>query len=127
CRLSLRDALPILAVVVVAPALAPQIGRLDRRHQDLERAGAVLLLADDLVHLVEHALAQWKPRKASGRLLPDHAGAQHQPVRGDFGLARILLQDGQEITGQTHEESVRKETARPRWESRGRAETACAS
>ena len=41
------DAQHLLAVGVVAPALAPEIGRLDRRHQDLDGAGAVLLLAHD--------------------------------------------------------------------------------
>ena len=46
------DAQHLLAVVVVAAAFAPEIGRLDGRHQDLERAGAVLLLAHDLLDLV---------------------------------------------------------------------------
>ena len=42
------DAQHLLAIVVVAPALAPQVGRLDRRHQHFDGAGAVLLLAHDL-------------------------------------------------------------------------------
>ena len=29
--------------------------------------------------------------KLPGRLLADHAGAQHQPVRDDLGLARSSL------------------------------------
>ena len=33
------------------------------------------------------------------RGLPDHAGAQHQPVRDDLRLGRVLLQRGQEISG----------------------------
>ena len=41
------DAQHLLAVGLVAPALAPQIGRLDGRHQQFDRAGAVLLLAHD--------------------------------------------------------------------------------
>ena len=42
------DAQHLLAVGLVAPALAPQVGRLDGRHQQLDGAGAVLLLAHDL-------------------------------------------------------------------------------
>ena len=45
------DAQHLLAVVVVAAAFAPEVGRLDGRHQDFERAGAVLLLAHDLLIL----------------------------------------------------------------------------
>ena len=45
--MAVPDAQHLLAVVLVAPAFAPQIGRLDRRHQQLDRAGAVLLLAHD--------------------------------------------------------------------------------
>src|SRR5690606_189932 len=98
--LSLHDALPIF---VVAPALDPQVRRLDGRHQDLQRAGAVLLLADDLADLVEHPLAERQPGKAAGSLLADHARPQHEPVRDDLGLPGVFLQDGQEVTRQSHE------------------------
>jgi hypothetical protein len=40
--------------------------------------------------------------------LPDHAGAQHQAVRDDFGFARILFEYGQEIARQPHFASVKK-------------------
>ena len=99
------DAQHLLAVVVVPPALAPQIRRLDRRHQDLDGAGAVLLLAHDLGDPGEHALAKRQPRIDAGRLLPDHAGAQHQPMGDDLGFLRRLTQDRQEITGQAHRQS----------------------
>jgi hypothetical protein len=42
------------------------------------RAGAVLLLAHDLLDLLQHPQAQRQPGIDAGRLLPDHAGAQHQ-------------------------------------------------
>ena len=100
--LPVLDAQHLLAVVVVAAALAPELGRLDRRHQDFERAGAVLLLAHDPADLVEHALAERQPGEAALPLLADHAGAQHQPVRDDLGFARILFEDGQEIARQPH-------------------------
>ena len=82
--------------------LAPQVGGLDRRHQQLDRAGAVLLLADDPVNLVEHTFSERQPGVDAGRLLSDHAGAQHQPVRDDLGFLGSFSQDRQEITGQPH-------------------------
>ena len=73
-----------------------------RRHQQFDRAGAVLLLAHDGADLVQHAEAQRQPGVDAGRLLTDHAGAQHQPVRDDLRLLRRFLQDGQEIAGEAH-------------------------
>ena len=109
------DAQHLLAVVVVASALAPQIRGLDGRHQQLDRAGAVLLLAHDLADLVEHAQAERQEGINPGRLLPHHAGAQHQPMRDDLGLLRRLAQDRQEIAGQAHGRLRRRfvGTARP--------------
>ena len=96
------DAQHLLAVGVVAPALAPQVGRLDGRHQQLDRAGAVLLLAHDLLDLFEHAQAERQERINAGRLLAHHAGAQHQPMRDDLRLFRGFAQDRQEIAGKAH-------------------------
>ena len=101
------DAQHLLAVVVVAPGFAPEISRLNGRHQDLDRAGAVLLLADDGADLVQHPDAERQPGVAARRLLPDHAGAQHQPMRDDFRLFRRLLQNGEEVTGKTHGSGLR--------------------
>ena len=96
------DAQHLLAVGVVAPALAPQVGRLDRRHEKLDGAGAVLLLAHDLDDLLQDAEAERQEGIDAGRLLAHHAGAQHQPVRDDLRLFRGLTQDRQEIAGQAH-------------------------
>ena len=96
------DAQHFRTVGVVAAALAPEVGELQRRHQQFQRAGAVLLLADDLLDLLQHPKAQRQPGIDAGRLLPHHAGAQHQPVRDDLGLFRILFQDGQKKPRQSH-------------------------
>ena len=106
---AVADAQHLLAVGVVAPGLAPQIGRLDRRHEDLDGAGAVLLLADDGVDLVEDAQAERQPGIDAGRLLPDEPGPQHQPVRDDLGLLRGVPQDRQEITAETHQDAFWQE------------------
>ena len=92
----------LLAVVLVATALLPELGRLDRRHQGLVRAGRVHLLAHDLLDPAQHAKAERQPAVDAGRALPDHAGAQHELMRDDLRLARHLPQEGQEISRQTH-------------------------
>src|SRR3984885_12863774 len=106
------DAQHLLAVVVVASGFAPEISRLNGRHQDLDRAGAVLLLADDGADLVQDPDAERQPGVAARRLLPDHAGAQHQPMRDDFRLFRRLLQNGEEVTGKTHGSGLRGDANR---------------
>ena len=82
------DAQHFLAVGVVATALTPQVGGLDGRHQQFDGAGTVLLLAHDVADFLQHAETERQEGVNAGRLLPQHAGAQHQPVRDDFGLFR---------------------------------------
>jgi hypothetical protein len=101
------DAQHLLAIGFVAAGFAPEVGRLDGGHQHLDGAGAVLLLAHDGVDLVEDFQAQRQPGVDAGRFLPDHAGAQHQAVRDDLGLLRILAKDGQEVAGKAHRSSSR--------------------
>ena len=96
------DAQHLLAVGVVAAALPPQVGRLDGRHQKLDGAGAVLLLAHDLADLLQHPKPERQEGIDAGGLLADHAGAQHQPVRGDLRFLRGFAQDRQKETGQAH-------------------------
>ena len=100
--LAILDTQHLLAVVVVTAALAPKVRRLDGRHQDFQRACAVLLLANDAADLVQNQLAQRQPGKAALPLLADHARAQHQPMRDDLGLSRIFFENGQEVARQTH-------------------------
>ena len=49
--MAVADAQHLLAVDLIAAAFAPDLGRLDGRHEQFERAGAVLLLAHDLLDL----------------------------------------------------------------------------
>ena len=96
------DAQHLRAVGVVAAAFAPEVGELQRRHQQFQRAGAVLLLANDLLDLLQHPEAERQPGIDAGCLLPDHARAEHQPVRDDLRLFRILFQNRQEKSRQSH-------------------------
>ena len=99
------DAQHLLAVGLVAPAFLPEVGRLDGRHQQFDGAGAVLLLAHDLLDLLQHPQPERQEGIDAGRLLPHHAGAQHQPVGDDLGLLRGLSQNRQEVAGQAHRKS----------------------
>ena len=96
------DAQHLLAVIFVAPRLAPQIGRLNGRHQHLLGTGPVLLLAHDLLDALEDAETQGQPGIDAGARLAHHAGAQHQPVGDDLRLRRRLLERGQEILRAPH-------------------------
>ena len=81
------------AISIIAPRLPPQVGGLDRRHQHFDGTSAILLLANDLFDLGEHAPAQRQPGIDARRSLADHAGAQHQLVRNHLGIARGFLED----------------------------------
>ena len=93
----------LLAIGLVAAAFAPEVGGLDGRHQKLDGAGPVLLLADDAADLVEDAQSERQEGIDAGGLLADHAGPQHEPVGRDLGLFGRLAQNGQEIAGKAHE------------------------
>jgi hypothetical protein len=100
------DAQHLGTVGVVAARLAPQVGQLQGRHQQLDGPGPVHLLADDLLDLVEHLQAQRQPGVDARRLLADHARAQHQLVRDDLGVGGGFFQNGQEIARQAHGRDV---------------------
>ena len=103
------DAQHLLAVILVAAALLPQLGRLDRRHQDLVGAGGIHLLAHDLLDPAEHAQPERQPAVDARRALPDHPGAQHQLMRDDLRIRRGFLEQGQEVSGPAHQASARRE------------------
>ena len=86
---------------VLAPAarLLPQLRRLHHRHHQLERAGAVHLLADDALDLLQHPQAQRQPAVQPRRQAPDEPGAQHQLVADDLRLGGGLLHGVDRDTG----------------------------
>ena len=96
------DAQHLGPVGVVAAAFAPQLGRLKRRHQHFLRAGAVLLLAHDLLDLLEHAKAERQPGVDAGGGLADQPGAKHQLVADDLGVGRAFLEDREKGSGPAH-------------------------
>src|SRR6185312_5984497 len=101
-----------LAIGIVAATFAPEIRRLQRRHEQLQGACPVLLLLDDALHLHQHLVAERQPGIASGRLLLEHASAQHELVRDDLRLLGCLLEEGEEVLAQPHGNSRRSMSSR---------------
>jgi len=72
----------------------------------VERAGAK---GGDLLDLGKHPLTERQPGIDPGARLANHPGAQHQPVRDDLRLARVLADQRQKILGKTHGSSPGQE------------------
>ncbi len=102
------DAQHLRAVIAVAPALLPDLRRLDRGHQKLDGARPVLLLANDLLDLFQNAKAQRQPRINPGARLADHARPEHEPVGDDFRLFGIVAQNREEIAAESHLSAPRR-------------------
>jgi len=85
------EAQQLRPVFLPPPRLAPQLGRLHRRHQHLLRAGTVHLFANDALHLAQYIDTGGQPVVDSRGHLADEAGAQHQLVADDFGVGGDFL------------------------------------
>ena len=68
---AVADAEHFLSVIIIAPAFAPQLRRLDGRHQDLLRPGAVLFFAHNLFNAAQHAQPRRQPGINARRGLAD--------------------------------------------------------
>src|SRR5580658_2384963 len=96
------DAQQLRSVLGPAPRLLPQLRRLDHRHHQLERPGAVHLLADDAFDFLQRAQAHGQPAVKSGREPPDEPRAQHQLVADDLSLCGGLLGGVDRVLRQPH-------------------------
>ena len=96
------DAQHFLAVIIIASALAPKIGRLQGRHQHRNMACPHLLFMHDRLDPLENLITQRKPAIDPRAGLFDHACAQHQAVACNLRLGGRFFQDRQEIAGQAH-------------------------
>jgi hypothetical protein len=104
--MAVADPQHLLAVGLVTSALPPQLGGLNGRHQQFNRAGAILFFAHDGADLLQRPKAERQEGVYAGGLLAHHAGTQHQPVRSDFRFFRRFTQSRQEVAGAAHEFSV---------------------
>ena len=87
------DAQHFLPIVVIAPAFAPKVGRLQRWHQHRNMPSLLLLFVNNVFQLAQHFKAQRQPGVYSRTGLADHARAQHKTVRGDLRFAWCLFQN----------------------------------
>ena len=90
------------ADLVVAPGLAPQVGRVHDRHLHLLPADGVDLLADDLLDPLLHPKAERQERVDAGSELAQVAAAHEQPMRRHLGIGRVVAQGGEEETREAH-------------------------
>src|SRR6185436_10076823 len=80
------------AEFVPTPAFLPQLGRLHRRHDQLDRAAAIHLFAHDALDLTQYSQYERHPGVQSAAELPDQAGAQHELVADELSLGGGFFQ-----------------------------------
>ena len=85
-----------------AAGLLPKVDRRQRRHVQLDGAGGVHFLADDLLGLAQGAVAQREVRVGPGHHLADQSGPQHQDVAGDLRPFGRFFHRGNERLGPAH-------------------------
>jgi hypothetical protein len=100
--LAVLEAQELRSVPVPAPALLPQLRRHRGRQQHLLRARAVHLVADDVLHLLQHPPAQRQKGVHAGGDPADETAADHEHVAHDLSVRGALLQGGHERAGKTH-------------------------
>lgn len=99
---AILEAQQLVAHLVPAAGLLPQLARLHHRHQHLHRAGGVHFLTHDLLDLADHAQTHGHVRIEARAKLLDHAGTHHQLVRDDLRVSGRFLERGNEELGRFH-------------------------
>ena len=100
--MTILEAQELGPVLVPASRLLPEFGRLDDRHEELDRAGAIHFLAHDGFDLAQHAQSQRHPGIDPGGQPLDHAGAQHQAMAGELGFGGSFLERRQKKPRYVH-------------------------
>src|SRR6266446_4424956 len=90
----------LASVLLPAPALPPELGRDDGRHQDLLRAGAVHFISHDVFEAAHGAEPERQEVVDAARHLPHHARAHEQLVAHHLGIGRILPQRRHQEAGE---------------------------
>ena len=89
-------------VLLPTARFLPELGRLDGGHEHLERAGAVHLLADDLLDLAQRAQTERRPGVDAGGEAADEPRSQHELVADDLGFGGRLLGGVDRVSGPAH-------------------------
>ena len=108
------------ALAVLGPAVGGLVGLLGQQRREVHFLGADggHFLADDRLHLAQHAQPQRKPGVDARGGPADVPGADQEPVAGHLGVGGIFTQGAQEQLGESkdHWVSIRF------WEGAGKAE-----
>ena len=107
------------ALAVLGPAVGGLVGLLGQQRREVDFLGADggHFLADDRLHLAQHAQPQRQPGVDARGGAADVPGADQQPVAGHLGVGGIFAQGAQEQLGESkdHWVSIRF------WEGAGQA------
>ena len=97
------EAAHLWADLVVAPSLAPEVGRVHDRHQHLLRTDRIHLFTDHLGDAHVDAHAEWEERVDSSAQRPNVASAQQEAVRGHLRVGGVLPKGREEEFTHAHE------------------------
>jgi hypothetical protein len=78
--------------LIVPARFPPDIGGVNDRHQHFLAADGVDFFPDDLLDLTHGAPAQGQQAEDTGAEGPNHGGAEHQAMAGQFDIARGIAQ-----------------------------------
>ena len=97
------EAQQLLAVVLPAAGLFPEVAGDDHGHEQLGETGGVHFLAHHALHVFQGLQAQRQVDVHAGGELADHAGAQQQLVADHFRFGRGFLERGDVGGAETHQ------------------------
>jgi len=92
--LAVLEAEHLLADLLPAPRLLPELGGMHDRHEELLATDGVHLIADDGLDLAHDAPAGRQEDVDAGGELAHEAGAHHQLVADGLGAGRVFLHRG---------------------------------
>ena len=87
---------------LVTSALLPNVWRLQRWHEQFERARAVHFLADDLLDLSQRAQSERQKRVKPAREVANQSRSQQQLVRDNLRFSGSFFEGGNQGLGPAH-------------------------
>ena len=95
------------AVLFPAARFFPELGGLNRGHEEFDGPGAVHLLADDALDLAQSPQTHGHPGIDAGCEAADQAGPEHQTLGDDLRVGGGFLEGGDEELAGAHGEKAR--------------------
>src|SRR5262249_43009565 len=88
--------------LVPTARLLPQLRRLDRRHQELDRPAAIHFFTHNGLDFAQDPEPQGHPRVEAAPQAPDKAGSEHVFMAYNLGLSGRFLEGGDEKLRNAH-------------------------